>query len=254
VVTLIVATFDSDPAPAAVPRLAVLPLENLGGEDDAPFAAGIAEEIMSRLSEIGGLQVVSRTSANRFRNSGLSMRELGEQLQADYVLEGSVRTDRGVESGSGSARVTARLIRVADDVRVWEQPYDAALVPGDIFRVQSEIATRVAAALNLKLGVAEQQRLARVNTTDSAAYRLYQLGRFQWAKRDAESLKQAQASFRAAVARDPSFAEAWAGLSDALGASVILYPDESAQSGKQQALQAAQRAVALPRSRRASAR
>ncbi|MGH7469556.1 MAG: protein kinase domain-containing protein [Longimicrobiales bacterium] len=228
----------------AQPRLAVLPLENLGHDDDAPFAAGIAEEIMSRLSEIGGLQVVSRTSASRFRERTLSMRELGAQLNADYILEGSVRTDRA-SSGPGSARVIARLIRVADDVRVWEHPYDAILVPGDIFRVQTEIATRVAAALDLTVGAAERRRVGRITTSDSAAYRLYQLGRFQWGKRDAASLKLAVASFRAAVARDSQFAEAYAGLSDALGASFLLYPDDSVHIARRQALDAAQRAITI---------
>jgi eukaryotic-like serine/threonine-protein kinase len=228
----------------AIPRLAVLPLENLGAEIDAPFAAGVSEEIMSRLSEIGAMQVVSRTSASQFQERKLGMRELGARLNADYILEGSVRTDRA-GSGPGSARVTARLIRAADDVRVWEQPYDAVLVPGDIFRVQAEIATRVAAALDLTLGATERRRVQRVTTNDSAAYRLYQLGRFQWSKRDAASLKLAAASFRAAVARDPQFAEAYAGLADALGASILLYPDDSVQNAKRQALAAARSAVAL---------
>jgi serine/threonine-protein kinase len=207
----------------------------------------MTEEIMSRLSEIGALQVVSRTSARRFRGTSLSMREVGSELSADYVLEGTVRTDRG-GSGGGTARVAARLIRAADDVRVWQQTFDAALVPGEILIVQAGIATQVAAALNVSLGTGEEGRVTRVTTQDSAAYRLYQLGRFQWEKRDAASLQQAINHFRDAVTRDPAFADAHAGLSDAIGATVLLYGDSHSASydeNRRLALAAARRAVAL---------
>jgi serine/threonine-protein kinase len=226
------------------PRLAVLPLENLGGADDEPFAAGISDEITSRLAEIGALRVVSRTSAKRFTDRATSIPEIGEALNADYILEGTVRTDHS-EGGAGMARVTTQLIRVADDVHVWQHRFDASLVPGDIFRVQADIASRVAAALNLTLGEPERRRIARVATRDSSAYRLYQLGRFHWEKRDAPSLLRARDYFAEAVARDSDFAEAHAGFADATNAYVLLFEAGPDRTVAASAISAARQAIAL---------
>ena len=226
------------------PRLAVLPLENLGGADDEPFAAGISEEITSRLAEIGALRVVSRTSAKRFTGGQTSISEMGEALNADYILEGTVRTDRS-EGGVGIARVTTQLIRVADDVHVWQDRFDASLVPGEIFRVQADIASQVAAAMNLTLREPERRRIARIVTRDSTAYRLYQLGRFHWEKRDAASLLRAREYFGEAIARDAGFAEAYAGLADATNAYVLLFEAEPARAAGASAITAARQAIAL---------
>ena len=226
------------------PRLAVLPLENLGGADDEPFAAGISEEITSRLAQIGALRVVSRTSARQFSGREATIAEMGKALNADYILEGTVRTDR-TAGGAGRARVTTQLIRVADDVNVWQDGFDASLVPGDIFRGQADIASRVAAALNLTLREPERRRIARVATHDSTAYRLYQLGRFHWEKRDGPSLVRARQYFGEAIARDSSFAEAYAGFADATNAYVLLFGTESGRVAGAPAITAARRAIAL---------
>jgi len=228
----------------APPRLAVLPLENLGGADDEPFAAGISEEITSRLAQIGALRVVSRTSARQFSGRETTVPEMGKALNADYILEGTVRTDRSA-GGAGRARVTTQLIRVADDVNVWQHGFDASLVPGDIFRVQADIASRVAAALNLTLREPERRRIARVATHDSIAYRLYQLGRFHWEKRDGPSLLRARQYFGDAIARDSSFAEAYAGFADATNAYVLLFGTESGRVAGAPAITAARRAIEL---------
>jgi len=237
----------SAPRPSTVsgpPRLAVLPLENLGGAQDEPFAAGISEEITSRLAEIGALRVVSRTSAKQFSSRKTSIPEMGKALNADYILEGTVRTDRAA-GGVGMARVTTQLVRVADDVNVWQHGFDASLVPGDIFRVQGDIASRVAAALNLTLHEPERRRIERVTTRDSTAYRLYLLGRFHWEKRDGPSLLRARQYFDEAIARDPDFAEAHAGLADATNAYVLLFGTGSGQVAGAPAITAARRAIAL---------
>jgi eukaryotic-like serine/threonine-protein kinase len=228
----------------ASPRLAVLPLENMGGADDAPFAAGISEEITSRLAQIGSLRVVSRASAKLFSGKEKSVAEMGRALNADYILDGTVRTDR-TAAGPGMARVTLQLIRVADDVNVWQDGFDASLVPGDIFRVQADIASRVAAALNLTLLEPERRQIERVATRDSTAYRLYQLGRFHWEKRDAESLLRARQYFGEAIARDSSFAEAYAGFADATNAYVLLFGTGSARVAGAPAIAAARRAITI---------
>jgi serine/threonine-protein kinase len=222
------------------PRLAVLPLENLGADADAPFAAGVTEEIMSRLSEIGAMQVVSRTSASQFRASKLGMRELGARLNADYILEGSVRTDRAARR---AARVTARLIRVADDVRVWSSPTMPSWFLATSFvcrarlprawppRSTSRWALPSGGACNASQRTTVQPTVC-TSSDDSSG------------QRDAASLA-GRREFSRRVARDPQFAEAYAGLADALGASILLYPDDSVQSAKRHGLDAARRAVAL---------
>ena len=231
-------------AAAGPPRVAVLPFENLGSAADEPFTAGVTEEITTRLAEISGLRVVSRTSAKRFAKTAATMKEVGAALNADYVLEGTVRTDRAA-GGTGAARVTPQLIRVSDDVHVWEQPFDAAIVPGEIFRVQADIASKVAAAMNVTLLAREKGRVARAATSDTAAYRLYQLGRYQWEKRTPESLALAKQYFRQAIERDPTFAAAYAGLGDATFIRAFTVDPDHGHDDAVQAIAALRRAVAL---------
>jgi TolB-like protein/cytochrome c-type biogenesis protein CcmH/NrfG len=222
----------------------VLPFENLGGPNEEPFAAGITDEITSRLVEISALRVVSRTSAKRFKGRAVSIADVGKALNADYILEGTVRTDRAA-NGAGTARVTPQLIRVSDDVHVWQHRFDASLTPGDIFGVQAAIATQVAAAMNVTILEPEKRRVARAVTNDSAAYRLYQLGRFQWEKRTPESLARAQEYFREAIKRDPNFARAYAGLGDASFIYARTVTPDSGRVKSAAAISALRRAVAL---------
>ncbi len=230
---------------AAAPRIAVLPFENLGGADDEVFAAGITDEITGRLADIRALRVVSRTSARRFARRDVAIAEVGRALNADYVLEGTVRTER-IPGKPGIVRVTPQLIRVADDVNVWQKALDATLTPGDVFRIQAEIATAVASAMNVALLATERERVGRVATRDSAAWRLYQLGRFQWEKRSPESLVLAQQHFRAAIARDSLFAAAYAGLGDAMFVNVLLSSSYSEfRARADEAIAALRRAVAI---------
>ncbi len=230
--------------PTSPPRIAVLPFENLGGADDEPFAAGLTDEVTSRLAEISGLRVVSRTSAKRFKGRELSIAELGKALNADYILEGTVRTDRAT-GGAGTARVTPQLIRVSDDVHVWQDRFDASLSPGDIFRVQADIARQVAANLRVTLQDTERVRIGNIATTDSAAYRLYQLGRFHWEKRDAPSLLRAVQYFSEAIARDSNFADAYAGLAVASITYFLFFAPDTGYAASAPARAAARRAVAL---------
>jgi eukaryotic-like serine/threonine-protein kinase len=232
------------PAAGSAPRIAVLPFENLSGPDDEPFAAGITDEITSRLAEISGLRVVSRTSAKRFAKRDMSVAELGKALDTDYILEGTVRTERAA-GGTASARVSPQLVRVVDDVHVWQQRFDASLTPGAIFGIQADIAERVAAELRVSLAQPERARISKIATNDSAAYRLYQLGRFHWDKRGNESLLRAIQYFGEAVARDSLFVEAHTGLAAASLAYGLLFAPDSGSATSATARKAARRAVAL---------
>src|ERR1044071_3074977 len=147
--------------------LAVLPFKNLGPPADQYFADGLTEEITSRLAGLSGLRVISRTSADQYRASDQSVRTIGGELGAGYVLGGSVGWARD-GAGVGRLRVTPQLIRVTDDSHLWAATYDATL--GEVFRLQSEIAEQVTTALDVALRAPERAALATGGTRHSDAY------------------------------------------------------------------------------------
>jgi len=227
---------------AGPPKIVVLPFENLGPPEDAYFASGMAEEITSRLANVQGLGVISRTSAVEYNRKGKTIRQIGSDLGVDYVLEGSVRWDRGADRES-RVRITPQLIRVADDTHVWSDRYERVLA--DIFAIQSEVAENAVKAMGITLLPREQSALQRVSTNDLEAYELYLRGReFDrrgLARRDIEGAVKA---YQAAVERDPRFAQALAGLASANLMMYWEYYDRS-QERLVKAKEAAERAVEL---------
>jgi serine/threonine-protein kinase len=191
------------------PKLAVLPFENLGAAQDEYFADGITEEITSRLARLSGLGVIARTSAVRYKNTEKTISQIGEELDVEYVLEGTVRWDKS-RPGPSRVRVSPQLIRVSDGTHVWTEPYEAPLA--GIFEIQSAVAERVAQALAVVLLDPERQSLAAKPTEDLEAYDIYLLGRHHLRMRTPEGLERAIAYFHQAIARDSGFAEAYAGL------------------------------------------
>jgi len=206
-------------APEVRPRLVVLPFENLGEAADDYIAAGITQEIMSRLVEVGELSVVSRTSSARYAHTEKSVLEIGEELGVSYILEGTVHVDR-LADGTSAVRVTPELIDVPRDTQLWTGRYSASLAPGEIFMVQSSIAEEVATAMNVTLAAEERQAIRYAPTVSAPAYDSYLLGRFHWHKRTARSLELAAEYFEAAIASDEDFSAAWAGLAD----TYVLFP------------------------------
>jgi serine/threonine-protein kinase len=158
--------------PPETPRLAVLPFQNLGSADDDYFSDGITEEITSRLAMIPRLGVISRTSAEQYRETGKSIKEIGQELGVDYILEGSVRWEKS--GGSSRVRVTPQLIRVSDDRHMWAGRYDETIA--EVFQVQSRIAEQVASALDLALQRPHHEALAAKPTDDLRAYDFYLRG------------------------------------------------------------------------------
>ena len=187
--------------------LVVLPFENLGPPDDQYFADGITEEITSRLAALHMLGVISRTSAIQYTDTKKTIKQIGEELGVDHVLEGSVRWDRSPE-GLGRVRVTPQLVRVADDTNLWSEGYDRVIE--DIFSVQSEIAEQVARMLDLTLLEPERRALTARPTEDLEAYDLYLKGREHedrgWAYLDYEEFATAIRMFERATELDPGFA------------------------------------------------
>src|SRR6266446_1855911 len=191
-------------APAG-PSVAVLPFVNMSAaKNDEYFSDGITEEVINALANVDGLRVVSRTSAFAYKNKNLSVRQIGEELAVATVLEGSVRRE-------GSAlRLTAQLINAADGYHLWSKTYDRELK--SVFAVEDELAHSIADALRPKL--LKQSPLAPQTTASSEAHDLYLKGRHFWSKRTAEDLKEAMGLFEKAIALDPTYALAHAGLAD----------------------------------------
>jgi TolB-like protein/Tfp pilus assembly protein PilF/predicted Ser/Thr protein kinase len=193
--------------------IVVLPFENLGPSENAYFAAGITEEITSRLACVRALGVISRTSAVQYDRTGKTVREIGEDLGVDYVLEGTVRWD-GAFSGESRVRVTPQLIRVSDDTHVWAHSYDRELQ--DIFAVQSEIAAKVVGQMGVTLLDSEKGVIETRPTRNMDAYHAYLRGMEYLSGVDPlkGNLESAQEMFERAVALDPDFGLAYAGLSE----------------------------------------
>ncbi len=193
-------------------RIVVLPFENLGAAEDAYFAAGVTEEITSRLAAVGDLGVISRSSALQYAKAGKNLRQIGQELGVDYVLEGTVRWDRRA-GGASRVRVTPQLIRVADDTHLWSDRYDRVME--DLFDVQSEIATNVVEQLGVAvLRPEERQALVARPTENLEAYQAYLRGLDHEINRDdREEANLALRMFERAVELDPDFALAWAHLS-----------------------------------------
>src|SRR5438132_3163176 len=187
--------------------VAVLPFENLSRDaDNAYFADGIQEEILTRLSKIADLKVISRTSTQRYKSAPSNLPEIAKQLGVAHILEGTV------QKAADQVRVNVQLINTQNDSHLWADKYDRKLT--DIFLVESEIATNIASALQAKLSGAEQQALTARPTENSEAHQLYLRGRYFWGKRTADGFKNALNYFQQAIAQDPNYALPYAGMAD----------------------------------------
>ena len=200
-------------AGAEVPAIVVLPFQNRGASEDEYFADGMSEEITTRLAGVSGLRVVSSTSAMQYKEDRPPLAQIAEELDVDYVLEGSVRWARG-EDGS-RVRITPQLVRTGDDTQIWAESYDRVLQ--DVFELQSEIATEVVAQLGVTILEPERQELEARPTESLEAYQAYLRGNFGQNSSDfSESTRRRVVEdFQAAVELDSGFAEAWAALAHA---------------------------------------
>jgi serine/threonine-protein kinase len=188
----------------------VLPFENLGRSEDEYFADGITEEITNRLTGVGGLRVIARSSAKAYKNTRKSLKEIGQELGVGYVLEGTVRWERAGDT-TGRVRVSPELIRVSDGTNVWAHGYDAAIA--GVFQMQSDIAEQVAGALDVALAAPERSRIESRPTQSTEAYDYYLRGRaYLQVELSGSSLRAAENLFRRAIAADSDFALAWAYL------------------------------------------
>src|SRR6184192_285593 len=188
--------------------IAVLPFDNLSEEKgNAFFAEGVQDEILTRLAKVADLKVISRTSTQRFKAVPSDLREIAKQLGVMNILEGSV------QKANDQVRVNVQLINALTDAHLWADTYDRKLI--DIFSVESEIAKTIADTLQAKLTGSEKTAIAKAPTANTEAYELYHKGRSLWEKRSGDNIPKAIAFYEQAIARDPNYALAYAGLSSA---------------------------------------
>jgi len=215
----------SEAATASLPpkSIAVLPFDNLSRDpDNAYFAEGVQDEILTRLAKVADLKVISRTSTQHFKSAPENLPEIAKQLGVTNILEGSV------QKAADQVRVNVQLINAITDAHVWADTYDRKLT--DIFAVESEIAKNIAETLQARLSGSEKSSIAKTPTVNPEAYELYLKGRFFWNKRTGTDLRKAIDYFNQAIAKDPNYALAYVGLADSyllLSSYAAVSPAES---------------------------
>jgi adenylate cyclase len=188
-------------------RVAALPLAILSSDhQDEYFADGLTEEIINTLSSIPELRVIARTSVMKYKQANKSVGEIGRELKVGTILEGSVR------KAGGRVRITIQLIDVGSEAPIWAQKYDRELE--DVFKIQTDIAERVAEALKIQLLRENRIQIEQKAPEDIGAYVLYLRGRYYWSRRTKEDLEKAMAYFGEAIEKDPNYALAHAGMAD----------------------------------------
>jgi TolB-like protein len=190
---------------AQPPSIAVLPFANMSSDPELEyFSDGLTEEIINALAHVRGLKVIARTSAFAFKGQNTDIRRIAESLGVTNVLEGSVR------KGGNRIRVTAQLIKVEDGCHLWSEHYDRELA--DVFAVQDEIAAAIATELRGKLAVELPAR--RTHTPSVAAYEAYLMARHHQWKLTPDALDLSRTCYEQAIALDPTYALAQAGLAE----------------------------------------
>jgi TolB-like protein/Tfp pilus assembly protein PilF len=221
-------------SPERIQSLLVLPLENLSHDPEQEyFADGLTEELISKLARISALRVLSRTTAMHFKGIRKPLPEIARELQIDGVVEGTV-----LRSGE-RVRISAQLIHAPTDTHLWADSYERDL--RDVLALQSEVAQAITREVQVKLTPQEQAHFAQMHPIDPQAYEAYLRGRSQWNKRNAKEFGQAVRYFQQAIAKDPTYAVAYAGLADALsiiGFWCLVPPDEGSGKAKALALKA----------------
>lgn len=221
--------------PAEIQSLAVLPFLDLSAaQDQGYFTDGVTEELLNRLARVPELQVAGRTSSFAFKGTTLGLKEIGQRLNVDAVLEGSVRRE------GDRVRVAAQLTDVASGFELWSETYDRAV--GGILEIQDEIANAIVDELRLQLSPSGAEAL--VGTESVKAHDDYLLGLARWHRRTPSDLEKALSYFQSAVQEDPNYALAYAGLAQTY-AVLPFYSDMPRTVAASKANEAAAHALAL---------
>jgi TolB-like protein/Tfp pilus assembly protein PilF len=195
--------------PGAIQSLAVLPLANLSGDPAQDyFADGMTDALITELSQIRKLRVISRTSVMQYKHSQKPLSEIARDLNVDAVVEGSV------VRANGRVRISAKLLQASVEQSLWADNYERDFT--DVLALQSDVATAIARGIQVELSGPEASRLASSKAIVPEAYEAYLKGRFESEKRTPDGLTTAVQYFQTAIAKDPAFAAAYAGLADSL--------------------------------------
>jgi TolB-like protein/Tfp pilus assembly protein PilF len=196
----------TEPA-GAIDSVAVLPLVNSGGDPNMEFLGdGITESLINNLAQLSHLRVLARSTVFRYKGREVNPQQVGRELQVRAVLTGRVARHGDV------LNIQVELVDVESGAQLWGDRYPRRFT--DVIEVQEEIARKISEKLRLRLTGEEQKRLARRHTADAEAFRLYLLGRREWNKRTQEGLQAGIEYFQQAIAQDPAYALAYAGLAD----------------------------------------
>jgi eukaryotic-like serine/threonine-protein kinase len=219
-----------------IESLAVLPLANLSGDPQQQyFADGMTEELITNLAQIGALRVSSRTSAMRYKGTQKSVPEIARELNVDAVVEGSV-----LRSGD-RVRITAQLIAAATDKHLWASSYERDL--RDVLGLQGEVAKAIAGEIGVRLTPQERSRLTEKKTVNPDAYEAYLKGQYHMSRSTAPDTRKSLEYFQQAAAKQPDYAQAYAGIADAYhrlasSAYSVLSPKEAFPTAKAAAMRA----------------
>jgi TolB-like protein/DNA-binding winged helix-turn-helix (wHTH) protein/Flp pilus assembly protein TadD len=206
-----------------ISSIAVLPLENLSNDPEQQyFVEGMTDEITTDLAKLPGMRVISRTSAMQYKDTHKTMPQIARELNVDAVVEGTV-----LRVGN-RVRITTQLIYAPADRHVWAQAYERDLK--DVLTLQANLAQDIAGEIQLKLTTQQRANLVVARSLDPEAHEFYLKGRYFWNKRDQAGFAKAIDYFQQAIAKDPTYASAYAGLADsyALSGGLNLVPVEQA--------------------------
>jgi len=219
--------------PGRIESLAVLPLENLSGDPEQEyFAEGMTEALITSLAKIGALRVTSRTSVMQYKGAHRPLREIAQELRVDGIIEGTV-----LRSGD-RVRISAQLLDARTDTHLWAESYDRDL--RDILALYSEVAQAIAREIQVRLTPHDHAHFARIHPVNPEAYNAYLKGRYYLSQRPLRMV-DAVKCFEEAIAIDPTYATAYAGLSgclSSLGAWGIVSAKEGCNKARALALKA----------------
>ncbi|MHC4784131.1 MAG: adenylate/guanylate cyclase domain-containing protein [Planctomycetota bacterium] len=223
---------------AEKPSIAVLPFNNMSDDPNTDyFSDGISEDIITDLSQLKSLAVIARNSSFTYRNTSAKVQDIGQDLGAEYLLEGSVR------KAGNQIRITAQLIDTVNGHHLWAERFDRELI--EMFALQDEITEKIVAALSIQLSGDEQQQLAKNATNNFEAYDHFLQGQILNARFTKEDLIEAAQTYRNVIELDPGFARAYGALAIALTRQVILGYSDSPAETKERSLEMARKAVAI---------
>jgi TolB-like protein/Tfp pilus assembly protein PilF len=216
---------------SSIRSLAVLPLENLSRDPEQEyFADGMTDELTTELARIGALRVVSRTSAMLYKRTSKTLPQIARELQVDGVIEGSVlRSD-------GFVRINTQLVQAQADKELWAHSYQRELK--DVLQLQGELAHDIAEQIKIKVTPQEELRLAATRTVNPESHEAYLKGLYHWNKGTEENYRDARNYFKQAIALDPNYAPAYAGLADYFWATDQLPPSLAMPSARENVLKA----------------